>query len=1150
MNNRKGRQNDPSSSEGSSEESSSEEDTQQRRPLQGKSGPNGSNGFSGSSGSIMVNKSPVVEKLGKIEQLLLKFNEINQLQPLITAFSNNVKLLEGLKLNNLDNLKYLDQLTKLNVLDNVSNGLAELVRLKDLSKLKSLDKLEVFNDDRINKLFISIEAINSKVTDMVNNVISNNSEKLTNLNTKIDILTTSLKPFRETNYANKMLELPNTLASTLANFTEKNNVGSTLNIFTDKLDTLSTSFANKNDNDIQLISSLSSLKESIASLVKYGIQKSDLEVIERNILETTEKYNAQKFNTVEEKLESVKRTCVQAENLISKLYHKESQCVTQDIIKAENDKLNQAIKNISDQIMERVTLLDNGKITQLLDNLTDKVKENKDDEIVTLIKELNGKENNDEIITLIKEMTGKISNDEIVTLIKELNGKISNEISLMISELSGKVDKNVCVGNDLIVALIKDLSKKVDNKTFTGDNEIITLIRKLGDRIEENGHKEIVKIVDADKTNEEIIRLIGILNVKVDQDSTKDSIDTVGQSISFLGTKIDEVSTKDSIDVINQSINNLSVRLSESLIKDRNPPQNNGNLVELLETLNDKTSKIMSDNTDKVMGSINTFTNTLNDYSKNSTEVTKSVTALASQIDKSLGDRLKGDEIVRSIETLNTKIDNGILKFQSDASPVNDLDILDSKLNSWNKKLEEEILDILANDRNDIIKEVLEIKHTEPNLLSGKLDDISSELDGLMEEVTSSKLGSIRGDLINLNQLVSEIKKELIAKGNSTESLDVHNSNEEVNKMLEVKNEIKGISDLRDEIKGISDLRNEIKGISDLRDEIKGISDLRNEIKGISDLRDEIKGISDLRDEIKGISDLRDEIKGISDLKEEIKGISDLRDEIKGISDLRDEIKGISDLRDEIKGISDLRDEIKGISDLRDEIKEVSYLREEVKKINVDDIMSQLKEGISKGTADLGEEIKKVNIFRPVELEGLKDDISKKILDLKDEIKGISDLKEEIKGISDLRDEIKGISGLRDEMRRMPIPSEQIAELRDEIRKMYTPTVPMGLSNLDVKELKDEIRKMDTSSNLNIAGIFQQMVKLKDEIKKMNITEIKDDLKNVVVLLHQIKDSGGVAPVMQILSNQTRSIEKLGQDFGTWANAVSQALNEKISSLK
>src|SRR5436190_9029345 len=146
---------------------------------------------------VSINKFSLIGKLSKIEELLIKFNQIYDISPLVKSLSDTTHFLQALNVKDLDELKKLGLLEKLNRIDVIVESLKNLQhlnKLQSLDKLESLNKLsklDTFNDDRINNLFIGIEQINGKNSDIKKYLSEDVFDKLSTLKSNIEILTLS-----------------------------------------------------------------------------------------------------------------------------------------------------------------------------------------------------------------------------------------------------------------------------------------------------------------------------------------------------------------------------------------------------------------------------------------------------------------------------------------------------------------------------------------------------------------------------------------------------------------------------------------------------------------------------------------------------------------------------------------------------------------------------------------------------------------------------------------------------------------------------------------------------------------------------------------------------------------------------------------------
>src|SRR5579863_6414743 len=238
----------------------------------------------GSTNNSTNGKNTMFDKLDKVESLLVKFNGLDKLTNLIEIFTKNLKVLDNLKIKNFDNLQELTNLKKLDGLSAVYEGLGnlklleELNRLNELEELEKLKKLDVFDDDRINELFVNLKQVIDKLNELKTN------DRLNDIISKTDIVMLSLKPFREQNYANRMLELPTKLNSDLITIME----GSKLYIkeMLDKLPNELKDILKSNQNTAQPLEEIKEILYNINQENQKNVPKDTIEEIVRTIRKT------------------------------------------------------------------------------------------------------------------------------------------------------------------------------------------------------------------------------------------------------------------------------------------------------------------------------------------------------------------------------------------------------------------------------------------------------------------------------------------------------------------------------------------------------------------------------------------------------------------------------------------------------------------------------------------------------------------------------------------------------------------------------------------------------------------------------------------------------------------------------------------------
>ena len=678
-------------------------------------------------GTLVINKNPIIDKLTKLEGYLVKFNG---LQNLIDPFQKNVKLLEGLKLKNLDQLKELE---RLKVLDGVASGLNQLKNLellKNLEALNELDKLEkldIFNDERINQLFIGVDMIKDKLTSFKSDINEGPLSKVGEINSKLDIITLSLKPFRESGVINKLLDIPNRITEIKDNF----KVPAELLNIPAKLSEI-----------IAKSAGTSGLQESLNSILKNSAQLSDLSLIESTLIKKTDDlklYLDQRLNQLQDSFGSSNTSVL---DIVDKIITSNGEFST----KLETE-LRQIEATASDNLIQVPEKIDNIFGTRLLE-----VAEDIKNEIIKEILQIKNEpgtfdkiEHLAEIKDALNRLDVKIKQSELETVPKTVPEHPEDILNGI-----GSLDETIKACRVEILSEINNLRESHNNLTDR--------LKVIGSE-EGNNTDSTEEILDKLNKYEEILssKYEELINKQNEISNTLKS--NKQDEREFLGTVLSTINLNNNITLNNLSEIKGKVNQGELLDKLKLIEDNylNLNQVELLDKLNsieDKfTSNSLNLNQVELLDKLKLIENKLSD-NVNQVELLGKLNL----IEDKLSTNLNQEELLNKLKLIEDKLTDDVTNLNQ-AELLNKLKLIEDKLST--NLNQEELLDKLNS-----IGDKLSTNLNQEELLD-KLNSIEDRLStNLDQRELLNKLilieNKLSDNVTNLNQVEILDKLSLI----------------------------------------------------------------------------------------------------------------------------------------------------------------------------------------------------------------------------------------------------------------------------------------------------------------------------------------------------------------------------------------------------
>jgi len=746
--------------------------------------------------AVLNNQISIPDKLAKIEQLLIKFNGSDKIPPLIESLNKNVKLLEGLKLRNLDELRHLEKLGKLEGLSSVYEGLdnlkflKELERLNDLEHLDSLSKLEVFNDERINQLFVNIDQINSKLVDFTSHGLAATNDKLNAVNSKIDILNLALKPFRESNYANKMIELPNKLGVELARIAENNKITIKEDVIS-ALEGIDKSI--KDISNIELIRGLAGIKENLAMLAKSISQLENKDFTESLVLSLLEIKNLiidgvktpdmspglknidSKLTDIQGSLDSISKNNIQLsdlsmveDNLSKKLAPLTKIKELELLMGSSSSSVVESVEQLKTQLLENHnTLIE--KINTSTSDLNDVQQSNVDNfdnlsasirSLEESIKNFGGLSVDNNKNGIDPEVLGTLITrlDSMDNKIQSVNNNDNSDINeVLITRLDSIDNKIQSVNNSDInevlvykLSLIDNKIQSLNNKDGSTPDEMVVLTKRMNDILNDISIRDELNRSNIDSINEKLnemkaaelesdiaLQLSGSNNsIKLEQLDKLSRLDELG--------KLDGLSRLDELSVITQQLDSIHSILEKGQDNSSENPINNDVIITHLTELKDL------------------INNKITVPENNISELSKQLEVLGN---------LKELERLNELESLDHLSKLERLDELQGLQGLSQLDKLDTiiemlQTNSNNEK-----------DSSDPLK-ILDTKNIEIMIegITRKLDDISPSNEGNILSAIESikdKINPSNDSIERLENMINELNSKLEVQSNGENKADI-----------------------------------------------------------------------------------------------------------------------------------------------------------------------------------------------------------------------------------------------------------------------------------------------------------------------------------------------------------------------------------------
>lgn len=455
---------------------------------------------------------------------------------------------------------------------------------------------------------------------------------------------------------------------------------------------------------------------------------------------------------------------------------------------------------------------------------------------------------------------------------------------------------------------------------------------------------------------------------------------------------------------------------------------------------------------------------------------------------------------------------------------------LNKQIKDLNKQVTDLTKDKTGNEKtiDDLNKEIEEL-NKKITTLEGKKDENTATITKLQEDITRLEREKSEKDIEiqSLKDQLQEAKNELTtvtaAKDAAIEALE---------KQIEQKDE--QIGNLQEEINGLQQKIKDQKKLDERIDQLLKEKEELEKTKGgeIAELQDQIVELDKRLRELEALKDAQ-----IKDLKKDLEKVrEDLRIKEKEIKDGKiDEMgKELPDLQKVLKELEDGGIDLKDLSKLRDKLDDLNRLTKDGK-----DAVNDLGE-LQKNINELREELKKQ---KEIELQR-----KEKEKEVRERENKLDDLQRKILG---LREELKNLESLK---------GKDLTNLREKLEKLEKLKREVGGSNDKVKELEEEVNKLRRELNKDKQEELDRQKEISDREKEIERKKKEEEINKLKEIeLEKLKEKQGMMDayvfmiVVFLTQLHTRQAEKLkahgetlkkiSQIFDQW-NVIQRDLNK------
>ena len=712
---------------------------------------------------IMIAKTPMLDSMKKMNELLVKLASTNVLPHLIQNLEIIVKDLNTVNVKDLSNLVYLRELSKLN---GVSEGLSQLVQLKELSKLdllkelSKLDKLKLLDDERINLSYVSVDAMSSKLSEVKHLIESNTTKNLTEITSKIDILMLSLKPFREASFGSKLLELP----SKLTDAVNKSNtdVIKQISLVKEKISTIESKNdmitfeaninSNINDKDLIINEKIEKLTKDIGDVLNAYTKETDQNSITVGTLDNL-------FNSIHLQLTSIEDK-LNNDELLEKL--------NESLLKSDkiNSPLSAEAPDNSSTLIEEFNNRFSGQLIDILQKLNElEIKINVDEILVKLDESKLGTD-----VLLSKLDESKLNTDGILSKLDEsklnTDGIVSklDESKLNTDGILSRLDENKLNTDGILSRLNENklntdgiLSKLDENKL--SNNEVLYKLNNIEVKLGNNESKLGTSNENLINNNEVLSKLNEVLIKFSDGGVIGIILDNLNINHKEILQELDEIYTKNSekLATIENKVQNVAKASQIDMVFDELEENRNVTILNKLSEFGDLIIKSTDNNTNVVQELSNLIKN---DETRRSSEISR-----LGEIISKIVEVFQNDTISGQVNSINQQL----LTKEYDTQKI--IQILEGIRDA--PQITEDIISKVDKKLNDVIPQIL-IKEL-GDMNDRTIEKVNNSIINLSEEIINRQVPI---DISNNNGEVLEKLNELINK-------EVPNNNIEVLERLD-----------------------------------------------------------------------------------------------------------------------------------------------------------------------------------------------------------------------------------------------------------------------------------------------------------------------------------------------------------------------------